>query len=348
MYLLSNRNGKKPKLYVNYKPFVSIVIPTYNEEKHIEEKLRNTLNVDYPLNKTEIVVVDSSTDETPRIVKKWAKKYPNNIRLIREKNRRGLAAALNLAYSKANGEIIIKSDCDMLLDKNSIKQIVSNFSDPAVGAVSGKQLLIYESKHEKGYRSLIDLKRIVENQLDSIYLLEPFSAFRRDLVEPIDERSVADDAELGLKIRKKGYKVIFDPKAHCYERLPSSITNRLKIKQRRAQGHIKLLLENLDVLFNPKYGKYGLLVFPLNFYMIVVMPWLLVAFAVILPIVLYYLFDLYGIMFSIAFYTLLLISYIKGSIGPIAGLIEAQLALIIGFFNLILKGPQYMWKKVER
>jgi len=159
-----------------YEPSVSLVIATYNEEENIASKLKNIFEeVEYPHNKMEIIVVDSSTDNTPIIVKEWMKKYPN-IRLIKEEKRRGLASALNTGYFEAKNEIVIKTDCDQLLKRDSIKNIVSNFADSHVGAVSGKQLLISSSKSEQGYRSLVDWKRLVENEVDSIYLHEPFSA----------------------------------------------------------------------------------------------------------------------------------------------------------------------------
>jgi len=344
IYMPRKENKMEIQQHTDYTPKISIVIPTYNEEKNIDKKLQNTLNTNYPVNKMEILVVDSSTDQTPKKVKEWMKKHPN-IKLLKEKERKGLATALNLAYSKANGEIVIKSDCDLLLDENSLKQITSNFHNQSVGAVSGKQLLTNEIKHEKGYRNLIDIKRLIENRIDSIYLLEPFSAFRKSLIEPIDEKSVADDAELGLKIRKKGFKVLFDPKAYFYEKLPTNTLRRLKIKQRRAQGHIRLLLTNLNLLFNKKYGKYGQIVFPLNFYIIIIEPWLLISLAALLPATLFYIFHTYGLIISLLLYTILSISFLKGQPSFIAGFVESQIALIIGFLNLILKGPQYIWER---
>lgn len=328
----------------DYEPTISIVIATYNEEENISKKLENVFQLDYPSDKMEVIVVDASTDNTPEIVKKWMIRHPN-IRLIREKHRRGLASALNLGYSLAKGEIVIKTDCDQLLGKDSIKQIVSNFVDPNIGAVSGRQLLMDESKHETGYRSLVDVKRLIENKVDSIYLLEPFSAFRKRLIESIDKRSVADEAELGLKIRKKGYKVIFDPDAYFYEKIPSKTIDRLKIKQRRAQGHIRLMLSNLDILFNPKYGKYGMIIFPLNFYLVVIEPWLLLLISLVFPIFLYSLFALKGMILCTMFYSILIVSYAIGYPKFFSGFLDSQLALIIGLINLTVKGPSYIWQK---
>lgn len=333
-----NEHSKK------YEPTISVITATYNEEDKICKKLENTFQLDYPVDRMEIIVVDSSTDNTPNLVKKWLSTHPN-IRLITEDRRRGLASALNLGYSQARGEIVIKSDCDIILQKDSLRCLVSNFADKNVGAVAGKQLLVGQSKHEAGYRSLMDSKRLLENQIDSVYLLEPFVAFRKDLIEPIDEKSVADDAELGVKIRKKGYRVLFDPTACFYEHVPSKTSNRLQMKQRRAQGHIRLMLSNLDVLFNIKYGKYGTLIFPLNFHLIVIAPWILFLISWVFPVFMYAEYGDLGVMAVALLYSLIIVSYASGYPKLFTGFIESQLALVLGGLNLALKGPAYMWTK---
>ncbi len=325
-------------------PTISLITATYNEEKNILRKLQNTFQIDYPSSKMEILVIDSSVDKTPTIVEDWTRKY-QNMRLIREERRKGLASALNTGYSQAKAEIVIKSDCDQLLDRNSIRQLISNFSDSKIGAVSGKQLLVTSNRNEAGYRSLVDLKRCIENKVDSIYLLEPFSAFRRDLVEHIDERSVADEAELALKIRRKGYKVMFDPNAYFYESVPSRRLTRLRIKQRRAQGHIRLILSNLDLLFSRKYDRYGMIVFPLNFYLMIVAPWLFVMMFSCFPILLEGLLGMNGVITCCVLYFLLAALYVFGWPKVLAGYIDSQLSLLAGFLNLAAKGPSYLWTR---
>lgn len=86
---------------------------------------------------------------------------------------------------------------------------------------------------------------------------------------------MADDAELALKIRKKGYKTVYSPAAIAYEVSPISLKSRIDQKSRRAQGHIRLIFQNLDVFLNPKLGKFGLIIFPANFFMMILSPWLI-------------------------------------------------------------------------
>lgn len=335
-----------PTVREKYQPFITVVVPTYNEEDKIRQKLENLIDQDYPLDKMEVLVVDASTDNTPLIVMEYSQKYPN-IRVLKEEKRRGLASALNFAYSQARGEVVIKSDCDILLARDSIKRIVSHFSDPSIGAVSGKQKLLTKNQQEEGYRNLVDIKRIVENHIDSVYLMEPFSAFRRNLIEAIDPKSVADDAELGIKIRRKGYRVIFDPCAVFYESMPSSMAKRIKIKSRRAQGHIRLMLSNTGLLFNPRYGKYGMLIFPLNFFMIVISPWIMLLLGILFVMTSYLVWGVLGSLATISVIGILLTSLATGRPKFLTGYMEAQLSLILGWIKLLTRGPEYIWEKVR-
>ena len=102
-------------------PPVSIILPTFNESSIIEKKLKDLFSLDYPLDKIELVVIDSSTDETPTIISSFFKNIKTTrLILIKESERRGLAVALNEAYAAATHDIVIKTDCDSLLDPSRI------------------------------------------------------------------------------------------------------------------------------------------------------------------------------------------------------------------------------------
>lgn len=329
-------------------PSVSFVIATYNEENNIDRKIENTLSLDYPMDKLEVIVVDSSDDRTPERVKKWANSIPI-IKLIKEPRRRGLATALNLGYATARGRIVVKSDCDILHPADALKKLVAPFSNSRIGAVSGKQnirnLSSQSIRSEEGYRSLKDKICEIQSRLDSTYMFEPFCAFRKELIEPISENSVADDGELALKIRKKGFRTIFIHDSIFYENVPSSKIKWLKQKSRRGQGHIQLILSNLNLLFNQKYGYFGLVIFPTMFFLIIVNPWLLIVLGIS---TLYFLYVIMGILnaFLIIFILSLFgLSYITSYPMFISGFLESQFALIIGGINLFIKGPLYIWQK---
>jgi cellulose synthase/poly-beta-1,6-N-acetylglucosamine synthase-like glycosyltransferase len=350
-YLFGFRFGKNAHSVQigTYLPKVSIVIATFNEQETVKKKIENTIGLNYPKEKMEIIFVDSSTDRTRQIIREFKEKSDLNIILFEERERKGLASALNTGYALASGEIVIKADCDLILDKNSVSELVNHFSDPSIGAVSGAIKVLNQSSIEMGYRTIFDLLRLAEASLDSTYLFNPLSAFRKKLIQPIDEKSVADDAELALKIRKNGYRTIYSPEAVAYEMSPTSFKERIKQKSRRAQGHIRLIGQNLRILLNPKYGKFGLIVFPANFFMMILSPWLILLTFVTGFI---YLYSLTGALLSsvsaLLFLALIAVIYFKSMPKMVAGFLDSQLNLLIGFVKLITKGPDFKWTKDNR
>jgi len=327
-----------------FTPSVSVVIATYNEEKKINRKIENTLSLEYPRKMLEIVVVDCSDDGTPELVRKWAKSIPI-IKLVEEPKRRGLATALNLGYATASGDIIIKSDCDILHPPDALRRLVSAFSNSQIGAASGRQILSNSHPTEEGYRNIMDKIREAQSRLDSAYMFEPFCAFRKELIEPISKRSVSDDGELALKIRKKGFRTIFISDALFYEETPTLMVERLRQKSRRGQGHIQLALTNWRILFNPKYGSFGLIIFPAMFLLMVVNPWLLPLLGIGILYFLFALVGISGLLLTTLVVVFLGLSYVTGHPNLLSGFVESQISLLLGGLNLLVKGPSYIWKK---
>lgn len=326
-------------------PTVTLVIPTYNERDNVEKKIRNVESLDYPRDKLEVVFVDSSTDGTRDIIRELRDTTPIQTVLLEEKERRGLAAALNVGYSNATGEIVIKSDCDKSFGKEAILYLVRHFSDPTVGAVSGAVRISNQCNKEIGYLGLIERIRTAEARLDSTYVFSPICAFRRSVIELLDERSVADDAELALKIRRKGYKTLYEPRAIATETSPESGIARIRQKSRRAQGHIRLLFQNLDIMFNPKYGRFGLIIFPANFFMMVVSPCLVLSAILLALFSLYQYSTWYSLAATILIPLLTFLIYRKSWPKAVAGFIDSQLNLLVGLVTLIINGPEFKWEK---
>ena len=258
----------------NSLPSVSIVLPTFNESSIIEKKLNDLFSLDYPLDKLELVVIDSSTDDTPAIISSFFRDVKTiQLTLIQESERRGLAVALNEAYSAATHDIVIKTDCDSLLDPSCLKKVVSHFSDENVGAVTGTNAeVIGGSKVESGYRNIQSYIQLLESHFDSTFIFHgPFSAFRKNCIVPITEDSLADDTELALNIRKQNFKVLFDPNIKFKEAAHSAFWKRRLQKDRRAVGLVKVLLQNKNLLY--KCGLYGSFVLPFNWWFLILSPW---------------------------------------------------------------------------
>src|SRR5919112_635017 len=264
--------GRKLKLRKSYeyRPTVSIFLPTYNEAGFIEKKLENLISQTYrPI---EILVYDCSTDATPTIVEEYMKRFPI-IHLIRQPVRIGMARTLNQAFKDQQGEIFVKTDCDSLaISKDCIKEVVANFADDRVGGATG--ICIADHGVEKYFREFMTAIQIAETNIDSTIIAHASSvvAFRSSLLEPVDAFSMADDTEELVKIRKKGYKTVVDNSAVSKEEVPNEFRKRRLQKDRRSQGIIRVLLQSASMLFNPKYGMFGFLILPLEFFILVISP----------------------------------------------------------------------------
>lgn len=276
---------------------VSLIVPTYNEEATVPTKLRNLIEQDYPKEDFELVIIDSgSRDRTSAIVKEFIEQNPK-IRavFIQERERLGKSHAVNVAYSRASGEIKIISDSDALLDKSAITEIVSNFVDPSVGAASGRQVLLNAEQNpstalEKSYRDIYQILREGESILDSTPIFHgELAAYRADLIEALPENKSADDSRLANIIRRKGFRAVYDPSAVFYEYAPPNFSSRYVQKVRRGQGLIRLFWDFRGCMFKKKYGKYGALILPVEFMMHCVFPglWLVFFITFLLALTLY-------------------------------------------------------------
>jgi cellulose synthase/poly-beta-1,6-N-acetylglucosamine synthase-like glycosyltransferase len=329
-----------------YAPPISFIVATYNEEKRIVAKLDNLLEQNYPVEKIQMVVVDSSLDDTRASVRRWSTQHPSvNLVLLEEASRTGLAHALNLGYRAATGEILIKSDSDVLLDTNSARSLVANFADSRVGGVSGELCLVKRFKIQDGFHNLFYKKRIFDSRFGVAYPLDAFFGFRKSLFESINESSVADDAEIGIGILRKGYATILEPSARFFEETPTNIKKRLAQKQRRAQGQILVALQNRDMLFRRRYGFFGVVLFPMTFAMLIVNPWLIVVLMSSTFLALFLHFGPLGILLFAGLLAATILVYAVGTPQQVAGFIEAQLALIIGWLHLIVGEREYVWAK---
>ena len=329
-------NKGSPAKKSKNRPTISIVIPTYNEELIIAKKLDNIFEMEYPRELIEVLIIDSSTDRTPEIIKEYQKKY-NCINQIKTK-RQGLAIALNIAYAAARNDIVIKTDCDSMLEKDVLQKVTSDFADSTIGGVTGKQIVINESLVEVGYRSIQARVQIAESWIDSTIIFHgPFSAFRKKLLKSIDPDSVADDSELAIKVRKQGYRAIIDPDILFYEASQSAFFKRRMQKDRRGRGLIRLLLRHRDVLFNPEYGNYGKVVFPMNYFMMILSPYMIL----LLFSVSFYMLFLYDpLLAAFAFIVLVLFVYLGQAnrlykFEPLYSFLDTQISLVLGGLSLV-------------
>lgn len=253
---------------------ISIVIPTYNEEKTIASKLDDIYNLNFPKENLEIIIVDCSTDNTPIIVKTFFETRPEIKHIFfHEDKRKGVAHSMNIGRVMSSGEIILRTDADSKLEENCLTYILKAFEDPKVGCVTGKPHPIGSSK-EENYRSIGTKIQLLESKIDSTIIAHgPLTAFRKSIPFNLKEIFIADDSAINIEIRKRGYKCIIEPNAIFFEKTSTSGRDEQKI--RRASGLIKLLWINKTLFLNPFYGLYGIIVFPFNFISTTILPLIL-------------------------------------------------------------------------
>jgi len=365
IYLKSkvNKISWNKKLDVEKK--VSLIVATYNEEATLPDKIKNIMELDYPKKNLEVVFIDSgSTDKTVEIIQKFRDETPEvDILFLRESERHGKSHALNVAYPAASGEIKIISDADAILDKSALTQVVSNFSDPSVGAACGKQILLNPNQNtstllEKQYRTFYETLREGESILDSTPIFHgELSAYRANLIDVLPENKSADDSRLANNIRKKGFRSVYDSSARFYEYAPPSTKSRFTQKVRRGQGLIRLFWDFTDVMFRKKYGLYGLVILPMEFFMHCIFPSLWV---ISIPIFLFSLFSFSSLIFSLSIVLALFVffmSYVRSknriintisSISTIGvSFFSSQIILFYGMLLWVSGRSLHKWKKVE-
>jgi biofilm PGA synthesis N-glycosyltransferase PgaC len=378
-FLLTLAFSRKPSTVKkrSFLPTLTMIIATFNEEKVLPRKLANTLGLDYPRDKFEILVVDSgSTDSTRSIVNdSMHNKNQAKIRLLTQEERLGKSAALDYAFRNCSSEIIVLSDADVMVSQDALLQAAANFNDATVGAVSGVEVIqnpdeSSTTKLEQGYRSFYNTLRLGETNLDSVMMCESeFSAYRRELLETIPGNSICDDMELTLQTRKKGLRAVYDPSVLFYEYSPSKFSARMKHKIRRGQGNQQTLLRSVNMLFKREYGKFSSVIMPFEFFMNIVSPVLTaVCLASYLLIVSFY-FNLFSVFLPLillasaglaVFVSLRITSpatdvTLKNSksnsglhmIVSILDLISMELILLFSLLSLLFSGPKYKWEKIE-
>ncbi len=258
-------------------PALSVIIPVYNGERFLEDKLRSVLALEYPKDRMEIVVVsDGSTDGTDEIAQRFA---AQGVRLLRLP-RGGKPAALNAAFEKTHGEILVLTDVRQILEPASVALLMENFSDPHVGAVSG-ELVIREGATDKEadiglYWRFESWIRRNLSAIDSLFgATGPFYAIRRELVVPLPADILLDDMYLPLAAFFRGYRLVVDERARAYD-YPTSLETEFRRKVRTLGGNYQILWaypglagpQNRIWLHYMSY-KFGRLL----------LPWLLIAIA---------------------------------------------------------------------
>lgn len=250
-------------------PFVSIVIPAYNEEVSILRSLKALGRMDYPSFEV-IVVNDGSTDFTFSIIERA------RVKCIHLKKNQGKSAALNAGIAEAKGEIIVFSDSDSWLHPMALRYLIQGFSSPSVGAVAGTVEI-------KPQSNMLRRWQVIEYTFGQFFVKKaqlgsgkgvaicpgPVCAFRKDLLLKIggfSNRTITEDFDATLEIIGLGYQVNYSPQAIAYTEAPQTWQQLKHQRLRWFRGHIQTFALHRKLFFNRRVGSLGAYWLPIYYF----------------------------------------------------------------------------------
>jgi cellulose synthase/poly-beta-1,6-N-acetylglucosamine synthase-like glycosyltransferase len=207
-------------------PALSLVISAYNEAAVIRAKLDNVLELDYPREQLEVVVIsDASSDGTDEIVTGFASR---GVRLERRPTRKGKTAGLNWTVPRLRGTIVVFSDANTLYARDALRQIVRGFADPMVGCITGEtQYLEGQSAADAGERTYWGyegrIKRLETEVGSTVGGDGALYAIRRALWRALPETAINDFLN-PLQIVEAGWRAIYAPEARGFEETAGDVT----------------------------------------------------------------------------------------------------------------------------
>ena len=240
----------------DYEPEVTLFVAAYNEKDYIDAKVKNSYSLEYPGEKVKQVwVTDGSDDGTPELLKKY-----EGIDVYHKVERAGKIAAMNRGMGFVKTPIVIFSDGNTLLGKESIRRIVNLFKNPKVGCVSGEKRIFQKDKDTAAgtegvywkYESA--LKKLDAELYSVVGAAGELFAIRTELYQHVERDTLLDDFIVSLRVAKRGYTIQYDPEAYAIETASANVKEELKRKIRIAAGGIQSIVRLKELLNIFKYG----------------------------------------------------------------------------------------------
>lgn len=272
--IIENWNNYRTKKTNKY-PSVCIIVPCFNEEETVSKTLDSLLELDYPKNKLEIVVVDDgSTDNTYNIALKYKTK---GVKVYKKKNG-GKHTALNYALERTNSEFAGALDADSTVAKDALRKIITYFTNKKVMAVTPSMII----NKPKGFLRRIQyseyllgiLLRRVFTDLGSQHVTPgPFTIYRKDFFKKFGgyrEAHMTEDIEVALRIQTNNFIIENATDAYVYTHGPSTFYALYKQRLRWFSGFIRNVWD-YNNLFGPKHGNLGMFVLPMSLFSVLLM-----------------------------------------------------------------------------
>ncbi len=342
-----------------YEPEVTLLVTAFNEKDYVQQKVLNSLSLNYPLEKLHLVwITDGSDDGTPELLKNY-----NKVKVLHLPERKGKIAAMNRAMKYVHTPLVIFTDANTLLGEKSVRKIVDLFSDEKTGCVSGEKRILSNKKDAAAasgegiyWKYESTLKKWDAELNSAVGAAGELFAIRTKLYREVEPDTLLDDFIISLRVAMEGYKIKYDPGAYAIETASANVQEELKRKIRIAAGGIQSILRLLPLL---NIFKYKLLSFQYISHR--VLRWTLAP--VLLPVI--FILNIlliqqsftYQIMFTaqLLFYVLALAGwYMQNLKSKIKALFIPYYFFIMnyavyrGFIRFILNKQNVTWEKAKR
>ncbi len=349
VYLVSvlfNRKIRKSPI----EPNVTILITAYNEGRDIREKLENTLKIDYPKEKLEILVAsDGSTDDTDEIVGAFADR---GVVLFRQEGRVGKTVTQNNAVEKSKGEIVLFSDATAMYEPGVLRAMLPNFADETVGCVAGKLNYVdsTESGIGKGAKSYWNYETFIkENESRACSLIGASGclyAVRKSAYIPMYPEACSDFL-IATVLYEQGLRTVYEPNAICTEETNRRTDKEMRMRIRVIAQTFTDLWRNRSMMNPFKSGFYAIELISHKLFRYSVPIFLIVAY--FSSLALWFTSEIFELAFAVqtAFYVIALVAWLLEKSGkPIRFLaiplyfVLTNAASLIGFYQF-LRGERY-------
>jgi cellulose synthase/poly-beta-1,6-N-acetylglucosamine synthase-like glycosyltransferase len=357
VYLLSRAFPKAVARRAEFLPDVTILITAYNEERDIRRKLENTLQIDYPKEKLEILVAsDGSTDATDEIVREFSN---CGVRLFRQEGRAGKTFTQNKAVEQARGEIILFSDATTDYRPDVLRKMLPNFADESIGCVAGKLIYVDDSKSTvgKGAKSYWNYETFLKESESGACSLIGASgclyAVRKSVYQPMYAEACSDFLICTIVFRQ-GLRSVYEPEAVCTEETNRQANKEMRMRVRVISQTLTDLWRNRDMLNPLKSGFYAVQLVshkvlryavPIFLFLILFSSAVLAAHSVF-----------YALLFALqaAFYLTALVAWLLERSGVKTGVaamplyfVLANVASVVAFYKF-LRGERYArWEPIR-
>jgi cellulose synthase/poly-beta-1,6-N-acetylglucosamine synthase-like glycosyltransferase len=240
-----DRRQDKPTVW----PAVAIVIAAYNEERHIAERVRNLLELDYPADRLRIYIgSDGSRDGTAAILLGFK---DERLRAHIADVNQGKASMLNALRSLVAEDIVVFSDANTFFDGQAVKRLVRWFDDPSVGGVSGELRLRASAGHNQDslYWRMEQALKFFEGRIGALLGANgAIYAVRRTLWPVLKPDTICDDFCIGMGVSAAGQRLAYDPSAWAEEDTPDDIAEEYHRRLRIGVGNYQALFRHPEFL----------------------------------------------------------------------------------------------------